>query len=90
MSEQEWLVDRFEAHRRHLGAVAFRMLGSQAEAEDAVQETWLRLNRGDGGDIENLGGWLTTVVSRAWTSYSGPIPSRSGLAPPKRSGGRRL
>ena len=64
MPEHDWLVDRFEAHRAHLRAVAYRMLGSQGEADDAVQEAWLRLNRSDTSDIENLGGWLTTVVAR--------------------------
>jgi RNA polymerase sigma factor (sigma-70 family) len=58
------LARRFEAQRPHLRAVAYRMLGSLAEADDAVQETWLRLSRSDAGAIENLGGWLTTVVSR--------------------------
>src|SRR5690242_16067763 len=55
---------RFEAHRRRLGAVAYRMLGSLSEADDAVQETWLRFAGHDTGTVENLGGWLTTVVSR--------------------------
>ena len=64
MADHDWLVDRFEAHRAHLRAVAYRMLGSQGEADDAVQEAWFRLNRSDTTDIENLGGWLTTVVSR--------------------------
>ncbi|MEU9036291.1 sigma-70 family RNA polymerase sigma factor [Streptomyces sp. NPDC048352] len=58
------LTERFEEHRSHLRAVSYRMLGSLAEADDAVQETWLRLNRTDADEIENLGGWLTTVVSR--------------------------
>lgn len=64
MSDNELLAERFEEHRGHLRAVAYRMLGSLAEAEDAVQETWLKLSRTDAGDIRNLGGWLTTVVGR--------------------------
>jgi RNA polymerase sigma factor (sigma-70 family) len=64
MDEQQWLAERFEEHRTHLRAVAYRMLGSVSEADDAVQEAWLRLSRSDTSDVENLGGWLTTVVSR--------------------------
>jgi RNA polymerase sigma-70 factor, ECF subfamily len=64
MDEHEWLAERFEEHRSHLRAVAYRMLGSLSEADDAVQESWLRLSRSDASDIENLGGWLTTVVAR--------------------------
>jgi RNA polymerase sigma factor (sigma-70 family) len=64
LSDQEWLAGRFEEHRAHLRAVAYRMLGSLSEADDAVQEAWLRLSRSDAGAIENLGGWLTTVVAR--------------------------
>ncbi|WP_141577424.1 RNA polymerase sigma factor SigJ [Actinomadura sp. WMMA1423] len=64
MDEREFLAERFEGHRTHLKAVAYRMLGSLAEADDAVQEAWLRLSRSDADDIENLGGWLTTVVGR--------------------------
>jgi RNA polymerase sigma factor (sigma-70 family) len=64
MDDQQWLTQRFEEHRSHLHAVARRMLGSESEAEDAVQEAWLRLNRADTSDVENLGGWLTTVVAR--------------------------
>ena len=64
MNEREWLAKRFEEHRRHLRAVAYRMLGSLNEADDAVQDAWLRLSRQDAAAIENLGGWLTTVVAR--------------------------
>ncbi|MFI6574653.1 sigma-70 family RNA polymerase sigma factor [Nocardiopsis sp. NPDC050513] len=64
MTEHELLARRFEEHRGHLRAVAYRMLGSLSEADDAVQEAWLRLARSEAGDIDNLGGWLTTVVSR--------------------------
>jgi RNA polymerase sigma factor (sigma-70 family) len=64
VDEHEWIAERFEEHRTHLRAVAYRMLGSLSEADDAVQEAWLRLNRSDAEDIENLGGWLTTVVAR--------------------------
>lgn len=63
-SGAEWLAQQFELNRGHLRAVAYRMLGSVSEAEDAVQEAWLRLSRADGTEIDNLGGWLTTVVSR--------------------------
>ncbi len=63
-SDGEWLASRFESHRGHLRAVAYRMLGSVAEAEDAVQEAWLKLSRADTDDVQNLGGWLTTVVAR--------------------------
>lgn len=62
--EHEWLAGQFEENRGHLRAVAYRMLGSASEADDAVQEAWLRLSRSDANAIENLGGWLTTVVSR--------------------------
>src|SRR5881398_2125100 len=64
MNDTDWLAQRFEHHRAHLRAVAYRMLGSLAEADDAVQEAWVRLSRTDTSDVENLGGWLTTVVSR--------------------------
>lgn len=64
MDEREFLADRFETNRTHLRAVAFRMLGSVSEADDAVQEAWLRLNRADAGSVENLPAWLTTVVAR--------------------------
>src|SRR5437588_7339750 len=64
MDDQEWLAERFEQHRARLRAVAYRMLGSLSEADDAVQEAWLRLSAADTSDVENLGGWLTTVVAR--------------------------
>src|ERR671918_1874561 len=64
MDERDWLVERFEAHRRHLRAVAYRMLGSLSEADDAVQEAWVRVSAAETSDVENLGGWLTTVVAR--------------------------
>jgi DNA-directed RNA polymerase specialized sigma24 family protein len=59
MDEEDVLAERFEAHRSRLRAVAYQALGSASEADDAVQETWLRLSRADAGTIENLGGWLT-------------------------------
>ena len=62
--ERNWLAQRFEDKRRHLRALAYRMLGSLTEADDAVQEAWLRLNRSDAAAIENLDGWLTTVIGR--------------------------
>jgi len=64
MSEQDWLAEQFERNRSRLRAVAYRMLGSLSEADDAVQESWLRLSRSDAQGIENLAGWLTTVVAR--------------------------
>src|ERR1044072_5131864 len=64
MDEQDRLAERFEAHRSHLRAVAYRMLGSLSEADDAVQETWLRLSRHDADRVENLPAWLHTVISR--------------------------
>ncbi|MFD9890552.1 RNA polymerase sigma factor SigJ [Amycolatopsis sp. NPDC059027] len=64
MDENEFLAERFEAHHSHLRAVAYRMLGSLSEADDAVQEAWFRLSRADTAEVENFGGWLTTVVGR--------------------------
>jgi RNA polymerase sigma factor (sigma-70 family) len=64
VADNDWLADQFETHRAHLRSVAYRMLGSRGEADDAVQEAWIRLGRSDAGRIENLGGWLTTVVAR--------------------------
>ena len=80
MDEHDGLAERFEANRPHLRAVAYRMLGSLSEADDAVQESWLRLSRSGTSDIENLGGWLTTVVSqppRFSTSLVSARPTRS-------------
>jgi RNA polymerase sigma-70 factor (ECF subfamily) len=64
VDEREWLTERFEEHRTRLRAVAYRMLGSLSEADDAVQDAWLRVSRADTREVENLGGWLTTVVAR--------------------------
>ena len=99
MDEQQWLAEQFEAERPHLRAVAYRMLGSLAEAEDAVQETWLRLNRSDRSSVSNLGGWLTTVAARVClnmlharklrreesleASVPAPITSRKGEIDPE-------
>src|SRR5262245_1665521 len=63
-TEREWMASQFEQHRAHLRDVAYRMLGSVSDAEDAVQESWLRMSRADTGDVVNLRGWLTTVVGR--------------------------
>jgi RNA polymerase sigma factor (sigma-70 family) len=64
LTESDWLVEGFEQNRSRLRAVAYRMLGSLAEADDAVQEAWLRLSRSDASDVDNLGAWLTTIVAR--------------------------
>jgi RNA polymerase sigma factor (sigma-70 family) len=64
VDEHDWLAQRFEEHRTHLKAVAYRMLGSPSEADDALQEAWLRISRSDTSGVENLGGWLTTIVGR--------------------------
>ena len=64
MDQTDWLAERFEEHRAYLRAVAYRMLGSLAEADDAVQDTWLRVSRAGAEEVENLGGWLRTVVAR--------------------------
>jgi RNA polymerase sigma factor (sigma-70 family) len=64
MGARDWQVEQFEEHRQHLQAVAYRMLGSVSEAEDALQEAWLRLSRSDTDAVDNIGGWLTTVVGR--------------------------
>jgi len=64
MDEHDWLAERFESHRTHLRAVAYRMLGSANDADDAVQESWLRVSRTGSSEVENFGGWLTTIVAR--------------------------
>src|SRR5215212_3459998 len=64
MDERDWLAQRFQEHRPHLRAVAYRMLGSTSEADDAVQEAWIRLSRSNAGEIDNLEAWLVTVVGR--------------------------
>lgn len=64
MNDHNWLAEQFEVHRNHLQAVAYRMLGSLSEADDALQESWIRLSRSDTSRVENMGGWLTTIVSR--------------------------
>ncbi|MFE9422593.1 sigma-70 family RNA polymerase sigma factor [Kitasatospora sp. NPDC006697] len=82
MDGQDWLAQRFEADRGHLRAVAYRMLGSLNEAEDAVQEAWLRLSRSDSERIDNLGGWLTTVVGRVCLDMLRSRKSRREAPPP--------
>src|SRR5262245_9746418 len=79
--QSDWLTERFEEHRQQLRAIGYRMLGSLREADDAIQETWLRLTRSDARGIENLGGWLTTVVARVCLDM---------LRARKRRGGERL
>src|SRR5215469_336729 len=64
MADNDWLAATFEEHRDHLRAVAYRLLGSMSDADDAVQDTWLRLSGADTSEVTNLGGWLTTVVAR--------------------------
>ena len=99
MDERQWMVEQFEAERPHLRAVAYRMLGSLAEAEDAVQESWLHFSRSDTSTISNPGGWLTTVVARIClnmlharearreesleASVPGPVLSREGGIDPE-------
>src|SRR5437667_5809528 len=72
MDKNDWLAQRFEENRGHLRGVAYRMLGSLSEADDAIQETWLRLSRSDSGSIQNLSGWLTTVIARVEESLDEP------------------
>jgi RNA polymerase sigma factor (sigma-70 family) len=87
MDEDEWLARRFEEHRPHLRTVAYRMLGSRSEADDAVQEAWLRLSRADTSGVVNLGGWLTTIVARVCLNMLQSRQSRReepvGVHPPE-------
>src|SRR5438128_1798796 len=79
MDDQRWLAERFEEHRNHLRAVAYRMLGSLSEADDAVQDTWLRFSSAGADDVENMRGWLTPTY-RASARWSTPSPSRRAEA----------
>ncbi len=81
VSDRDLLAQRFEVHRGHLRAVALRMLGSGREADDAVQEAWLRLSRADAGAVDNLGGWLTTVVARVCLDMLRARPTKREVAP---------
>src|SRR2546430_2146950 len=76
MSEEKILAERFETNRAHLRGVAYRMLGSLSEADDAIQEAWLRLSRSDANEIDNLGGWLPTVGARICLDMLGSRKSR--------------
>ena len=80
MDRHDWLVERFDANRPHLRAVAYRMLGSPGDADDAVEEAWLRMSRADTSGVENLGGWLTTAVVRVCLDMR-----RSRRSPPEES-----
>src|ERR671918_232879 len=75
MNDRDCLAQRFEENRTHLRSVAYRMLGSSSEVDDAVQEAWLRLGRADATGIDNLGGWLTTVVARSPPPTDFPPPN---------------
>jgi RNA polymerase sigma-70 factor, ECF subfamily len=104
MNERDYLAERFEEHRTRLRAVAYRMLGSLGEVDDAVQEAWLRLSRADTTGIDNLGGWLTTVVARVCLDMlrsrqsrreepftpdaAEPPPARAGTAPSRKRSSR--
>jgi len=81
VNEQEWLAERFEDNRSHPRAVAYRMLGSVSEADDAIQEFWLRLSRSDASNVENLQAWLTTGVSRVCLDTLRSRRSRARAAP---------
>ncbi len=93
MDDRELLARRFETHREHLRRVAYRMLGSAVEADDAVQEAWLRMSRADAGDVDNLGGWMTTIVGRVCLDMLRARNARReealGAREPERDAGRR-
>src|SRR5690348_4099284 len=95
MSGNEWLAQRFETSREHLRAVAYRMLGSAVEADDAIQECWIRVSRADAGAVENLEGWLTTVLARICLNLLRSRKSRreepieEGAAHPSSTGHKR-
>ena len=95
MDDKEWLAGRFEDHRAQLRAMAYRMLGSLAEADDAVQDAWERVSRAGADDVENLSGWLTTIVARVCSTCCAPetsdekIRSRS-ICPTRSSAGKTL
>src|SRR5437588_9054780 len=80
-----WLAERFEGNRAHLRSVAYRILGSTNDADDAVQETWLRLSRADTSAVENLTGWLTTVVARVALDMLRSRTAKNNLATPCRN-----
>jgi RNA polymerase sigma factor (sigma-70 family) len=92
MSERDWLAERFEERRPHLRAVAHRMLGSVTEADDALQEAWLRVSRAGAGDVRNMGGWLTTIVARVCLNMLDSRRARreepAGAQPPEPANGR--
>ena len=79
MDETERLAERFDEHRTRLRSLAYRMLGSLSDADDAVQETWLRLSRTGADQVENLGGWLTTVLARVCLNTLRPGPPARGV-----------
>ena len=84
MNDRAWLAEQFEEQRPRLRRIAYRMLGSVDEADDAVQEAWLRLSRADTAAVENLGGWLTTVVGRVGLDTLRSRRHRREKAPPRR------
>src|ERR1700721_4514265 len=93
MTEHDWLTQRFAEDRGRLMTLAFRMLGSRGDAEDAVQEAWLRVSRADGGHVENPAGWLTTVVARVCLNMLASRRARreepAGTLPPEPAEGPR-